>query len=85
MVGLVYAGLFCAALFAEVYVRMQLKSYSLDVWMLAKRKAEIEGEITRLDMRLTALESPVRLESLAASEIGLTNVQPQEDPKKPKK
>lgn len=78
MVGLAYIGLFFVILFSEVYVRMQLKSRSLDVWSLSRRKAEIESEITRLDMRLTVLESPVRLESLALSEIGLTAAVPQE-------
>ena len=57
---------------------MQLKSHSLEVWTLSRRKAEIESEITRLDMRLTVLESPMRLESLASSEIGLTAAVPQE-------
>lgn len=78
VVGLMYVGLFCSALFLDVYVRMQLKSNSLEVWTLSRRKAEIESEITRLDMRLTVLESPMRLESLASSEIGLTAAVPQQ-------
>jgi len=76
--GLTYVGLFCVALFFEVYLRVQTKSQSLNVWTLTRRKAEIESEITRLYMRRTVLESPVRLESLAASEIGLTAVLSQE-------
>ena len=71
-IGLVYVGLFCTALFFEVYVRSQIKSHSLEMWTLSRRKAEMESELTRLDMRRTVLESPMRLESLASSEIGLT-------------
>ena len=70
--GLIYIGFLCVAMFLEVCVRMERKSQSLEIWTLMKRKVEIESEITRLDMRLTALESPTRLESLASSEIGLT-------------
>lgn len=77
-VGLFYMGLFFTALFLEVYVRMQVKSRSLEIWTLTRRKAEIESELTRLDMRLTVLESPMRLESLASSEIGLTAAIPQQ-------
>ena len=76
--GLLYVGLFCAVLFLEVYVRTQLKSHSLEIWMLERKKAEIESDMTRLDMRLTVLESPLRLESLASTEIGLTAANPQE-------
>lgn len=75
--GLVYVALFCAAMFLEVYLQAGLKAYSLDVWMLSRKKVEVESEITRLDMRLTVLESPLRIESLAASEIGLTAAVPQ--------
>ena len=78
--GLVYVALFCSLLFMEVYVRTQLKSRSLDVWTLTRRKAEIESEMTRSDMRLTVLESPMRLETLASSEIGLIADHPQKEP-----
>lgn len=73
-------GLFWLALFLEVYVRTQTKSMSLEVWMLSHKKAAIESEMTRLDMRLTVLESPRRLEELASSEIGLMAVAPPKAP-----
>lgn len=76
--GLLYVGLFSTAMFLEVYVKTQLKSRSLEIWTLARRKVEIESEMTRLDLRLMVLESPMRLESLASSEIGLTAEQPQQ-------
>ena len=77
--GLIYVALFCSLLFAEVYVRTQMKSRGLEIWTLARRKAEIESEMTRLDMRLTVLESPMRLETLASSEIGLVADHPQKE------
>lgn len=77
LAGLGYIGLFCFLLFMEVYVKTQLKSHSLELWTLNRRKAQTESEITRLSMRLTVLESPMRLETLASSEIGLIAAQPQ--------
>ncbi len=78
--GLFYVALFWLVLFLEVHVRTLAKSESLEIWMLARRKAHLESELTRLDMRLTILESPKRLEALASSEMGLTVVASQEQP-----
>lgn len=80
LTGGFYVGLFCLALFGEVFLKTRLKSYSLDIWLLERRKVEVESEITKLDMRLTVLESPMRIESLASSEIGLTAAKPQKEP-----
>lgn len=82
--GLTYAGLISAALFLEVFLRTQHKSHSLEIWTLTRRRAEIENEITRLDMRLTVLESPARLQTLATTEIGLAVVVPKEEKTDPK-
>ncbi len=79
--GLIYVALGCLLLFSEVYIRTRQKSRSLEIWTLARRKVEMESELTRLRMRITVLESPQRLESLAATEIGLTSADKQQSPK----
>lgn len=80
--GLLYIGTFFAVLFAHVHIHTHSKTLSLDTWMLTKRKEELVGEVNSLRMRIVPLESPLRIETLAVSELGMSPAAP-EPGKKP--